>query len=81
MKWCRNLFLLLVMLLIGCAKNSDEIPIYPAANGVMIKYDEFAMVGDTFQVRGTIYTIIDKTMHREMVDNGAKRLVNYQQFY
>lgn len=81
MNWCRNIFLILVLLFIGCSKDPVDGPIYLAANGVMIKYDEFAMVGDTFQVRGTIYTIIDETMYREMVDNSAKRLVNYQQFY
>ncbi len=76
-----TLLFLSVLLLIGCSKDSDRGPIYLASNGVTIKCDDSGMVGDTFKVNGITYTIVDEAMLREMVDNGAKRLVNYHQFY
>lgn len=41
--------------------------IYVAENGVTIKARETAIVGDTQEIDGEIYTVIDETMLREMV--------------
>jgi len=65
------LLFLAALLLIGCSKDPDEGSIYLAAYGVTIICDDSGMVGDTFKVNGITYTIVDETLLREMVDQGA----------
>jgi hypothetical protein len=48
-----------LLLLAGCSKESDVELIYLDTNGVTIKCDATGMVGDTFQVIGITYTIVD----------------------
>jgi len=56
----RNVFLMIALLLLaGCSKESDVELIYLDTNGVTIKSDATGMVGDTFQVIGITYTIVD----------------------
>ncbi len=52
------LLLAVILLILGCSKDSDENPIYLAPNGVTIKCDETGVVGDTFKVNGITYTIV-----------------------
>ena len=65
------LLFLATLLVIGCSKDPDEDSIYLAANGVTIKCDATGMVGDTFKINEATYTIVDETMLREMVSQGA----------
>lgn len=58
----------------GCPTTS---PIYLDENGVTIKAYEWAEVGQTGVIAGTdvvdavVYTIVDETMLREMIENGT----------
>ena len=52
----------------GCPLTS---PIYLDVNGITIKSYEWAQAGQTGQINGVVYTIVNETMLREMVSNGA----------
>ena len=45
-------------------------PIYLDENGVTVKAYEWSQVGQTGIIDGVVYTIVDETMLREMVENG-----------
>ncbi len=45
-------------------------PIYLDENGITIKCREWAQVGDSGEVNGSVYTIVDETMLMVMVTNG-----------
>ena len=64
------LLFLSALLLLGCSKDVDRDPIYLATNGVTIKCDVRGMVGDTFEINGITYTIVDEALLRQMVDDG-----------
>ena len=59
------------LIICGCSKDFDKGPIYVAANGVTIKCDASGIVGDTFEINGVTYTMVDETILREMVGQGA----------
>ena len=63
--------LLCFLIICGCNKDSDRGPISLASNGVTITCDSTGMLGDTFEVNGVTYTIVDEAMLREMVQQGA----------
>ncbi len=67
----RNVFLIIALLLIGCSKDSDKGPSYLAANGVTIICDDSGMVGDTFEISGITYTIVNEPLLRGMVRLGT----------
>ena len=50
----------------GCPTSS---PIYLDGNGITIKCYNWSQVGDTGQVNGTTYTVVDEDMLRQMVAN------------
>lgn len=52
--------------------NGCELPnIYLDENGVTIKCSQSSQVGDTAEINGTIYTIVDEGELRQMVSDGA----------
>lgn len=65
------LLFLTALLLLGCSKDSNDGPIYLATKGVTMKCDASGMVGGTFEVNGITYTIVDETLLREMISQGA----------
>ena len=51
-------------------ENGCQIPpIYVAENGVTIKARDFAQIGDSWEINGNLFTIVDGTTLRQMVDN------------
>ncbi len=62
--------LLCFLIISGCSKDPSEDSIYLAANGVTIICDASGRVGDTFEVKGVTYTIVDEMMLREMINSG-----------
>jgi len=65
----------LLIFLSGCSKDSDgdfekNSPIYLANNGVTIKCNDFAKVGDTVENNGNTFIIVDENTLRERVANG-----------
>ena len=50
----------------GCPLTS---PVYMDENGVTIKAYEWSQVGQTGEINGVVYTIVDETILREMVEN------------
>ena len=51
-------------------ENGCQIPpIYLDENGVTIKARDFAQIGDTWEINGAEYTVVDETTLRQMVNN------------
>ena len=48
----------------------DASPIYLDDNGVTVKSYDWANVGDTVEINGVVYTIVDETILRQMAQNG-----------
>ena len=49
----------------------NGIPVYLAENGVTIKAKEWAQVGDSGEVNGVVYQVIDETQLRNLISSNA----------
>ena len=49
--------------------SDDGNPVYLAQNGVTIKAKPWALVGDSGEINGVTYTVVDEAMLRDMVVN------------
>ena len=51
----------------GCPLDS---PVYLDENGITVKAYESAQVGQSGEIKGVVYTVVDESILREMVENG-----------
>jgi len=73
------IYLFLTLLIVSCSSDDSsdnesnacngDNPIYLADNGITIKACDDANVGDTGEIDGVTYIVIDEEMLREMVAN------------
>ncbi|MBT8269400.1 MAG: DUF285 domain-containing protein [Bacteroidia bacterium] len=60
-----------VSLILGCSNDYEPGPIYLDTTGITIKCDQSTNWGDTFEVDGITYTIVNEVMLRNMVSQDS----------
>ena len=72
----KKLLFIFTLILVSCSKDKDNIdpvienPVYLHSNGITVKAHTWAEVGQSGEISGVIYKIVDENTLRTMVNNG-----------
>ena len=62
--------LIIVLFIVSCSSNEEELPFYVAENGVTIKARDWVSVGTTAELNGLSYTAVDLPSLKEWINAG-----------
>jgi len=72
----KKLLILFALILVSCSKDKDNVdpvienPVYLHSNGITVKAHTWAEVGQSGEISGVTYKIVDENTLRTMVNNG-----------
>jgi|TARA_B110000240_G_scaffold12351_1_gene12911 hypothetical protein len=62
--------LIIVLFIVSCSSDEEELPFYVAENGVTIKARDWVSVGTTAELNGLSYTAVDLPSLKEWINAG-----------
>ena len=62
--------LIIVLFIVSCSSDEEELPFYIAENGVTIKARDWVSVGTTADLNGLAYTAVDLPSLKEWINAG-----------
>jgi hypothetical protein len=62
--------LIIVLFIVSCSSDEEELPFYIAENGVTIKARDWVSVGTTAELNGLVYTAVDLPSLKEWINAG-----------
>ena len=62
--------LIIVLFIVSCSSDEEELPFYVAENGVTIKARDWVSVGTTAELNGLVYTAVDLPSLKEWINAG-----------
>jgi surface protein len=62
--------LIIVLFIVSCSSDEEELPFYVAENGVTIKARDWVSIGTTADLNGLTYTAVDLTSLKEWINAG-----------